>query len=102
MVLANEVEEFICYASEYKEEVLKCQEEMKKFIWLGIHSLYFCNKFKEMPRKNYAEMVKACPAPYWDFLFRNYNQEISIKEYVSKWTPEKWEEALNQLNKEIE
>ena len=101
VVLANEVEEFICYASEYKEEVLKCKTEIETFYWLGELLLNICHQVRRLLRKEYAEMVKACPAPYWDFLFRNYERDISIKEYVSKWTPEKWEEALNQLNKEI-
>lgn len=101
VVLANEVEEFICYASEYKEEVLKCKAEIENFYCLGKILLNVCHQVRGLPRKDYAEIVKACPAPYWDFLFRNYERDISLQEYVSKWVPERWEEALNQLNKEI-
>lgn len=97
VVLANEVEEFICYASDYKYEVLKCKEEIEDFYRLGKLLRDICHGARALPRKDYAEIVKACPAPYWDFLFRNYERDISLQEYVSKWIPEKWEEALSQI-----
>lgn len=97
VVLANEVEEFICYASNYKYEVLKCKEETEDFYRLGKLLRDICHGARALPRKDYAEIVKACPAPYWDFLFRNYERDISLQEYLSKWTPERWEEVLNQI-----
>lgn len=96
VVLTNEIEEFCCYASEYKEEVLQCKAEIENFYKLGKLLLDICKGARALPRKDYAEIVKACPAPYWDFLFRSYERDVSLQEYTSKWDPEKWEQALSQ------
>lgn len=95
VILANEVEEFLCYASEYKEELLKVQRLMSAY-----HNI--CNQLAEtccvfigqIPRSIYAKAVKTMPTIFSGFLFHSYDHEITAEEYTSNWSENKWESCL--------
>ena len=104
IVLMNEVEEFLCYAADYKDELLKVQKLMKAYHKVGNTLAQACRQMILLERKDYARLVQALPKIYQGLLYKNYDRFVSAQEYTSKWNENKWEEyidALENLNKEI-
>lgn len=104
VILLNEVEEFLCYAKDYEDCLRDCQKLMNAFIKVGNKLAISCRKARQMNRKDYSELVKTFPKIYQGLLFFNYDQDITMEEYTSKWHENRWEEyleAVESLNKEI-
>jgi hypothetical protein len=104
VILENEIEEFLCYASDYKEELLKTQKLMNAYYRVGNELAQACRQMILLERKDYAKLVKALPKIYQGLLYMNYDRFVSAQEYTSKWNENKWEEyleAVEKFNKEI-
>ena len=105
IILMNEVEEFLCYASDYKEELIKTQKLMKAYLKVGNQLAAACRTTATiLHRGDYARLVQGFPTIYQGLLYMNYNKDVSAEEYTSKWNENKWEEYLievERLNKKI-
>lgn len=101
VVLTNEVEEFLCYAADYKEELEKVQRLMKSFCKVGDQIAKSCQRLYDIPKKTYAYWVQTLPKIYQDLAFRNYNNTMSTKDYTAKWNENKWELYLEDFEKLI-
>ena len=103
IVIDNEVEEFMCYAADYKEELLKVQNLMKAFCKVGDQIAKSCQRLYDIPKAVYANWVKTLPKIYQDLAFRNYNNVMSTKDYTANWNENKWAdylESFEQLKEE--
>ena len=105
VILENEIAEFLCYAAEYKEELVKTQKLMKAYHKIGNQLAKACRETASiLHRGDYARMVKALPNIFQGLLFLNYDRDITAEEYTANWNENKWEEYLEsveKLNKEI-
>ena len=104
VILAGETKEFLCYASDYKEELEKIQNLMNSFCKIGDQIAKSCQRLCDVPRGTYANWVKTLPKIYQDLAFRNYNDIKSTKDYTASWSANKWDEYLEsfeQLREEL-
>lgn len=104
VILTNEVEEFLCYAADYKEELEKVQGLMKAYCKVGDQIAKSCQRLYDIPKKTYAAWVQTLPKIYQDLAFRNYNNVMSTKDYTAGWNENKWEtylESFEQLKEEL-
>ena len=99
VILTNEVEEFLCYAADYKEELEKVQGLMKAYCKVGDQIARSCQRLYDVPRGTYANWVKTLPKIYQDLAFRNYNDIKSTKDYTANWNENKWDIYLDEFEK---
>jgi T4 RnlA family RNA ligase len=100
IILKNEVEEFLCYAADYKEELEKIQNLMNAYCKVGDQIATQCQKLYDIPRKTYAAWVQTLPRIYQDLAFRNHDYIVSTKDYTYDWGENKWDaylEAFEEL-----
>ena len=103
VILTNEVEEFLCYAADYKEELEKIQGLMKAYCKVGDQIVKSCQRLYDIPKKTYAYWVQTLPKIYQDLAFRNYNNIMSTKDYTAGWNESKWDtylEAFEELKQQ--
>lgn len=101
VVISNEVEEFLCYAADYKEELEKVQNLINSYYKIGDSIAKSCQRLYDIPKKTYAAWVQTLPKIYQDLAFRNYNNIMSTKDYTAKWNESKWELCLEEFEKLI-
>lgn len=99
VILTNEVEEFLCYAADYKEELEKVQNLMKSFCKVGDQIAKSCQRLYDIPKKTYAYWVQTLPKIYQDLAFRNYNNIMSTEAYTTGWSENKWDQYLDEFEK---
>ena len=99
VILSNEVEEFLCYAADYKEELEKVQGLMKSFCKVGDEIAKSCQRLYDIPKRTYAAWVQTLPKIYQDLAFRNYNDIKSAKDYTADWNENKWDTYLEEFEK---
>lgn len=100
VVLLNEVEEFMCYATEYKDRLEEVQKQINLFVNIGDKLAEACREMSSiLSRPDYARLVKAMPDIYHGLLFCNYGASRTMAEYTAKWTEAKWEEYLELFEK---
>ena len=99
VILSNEVEEFLCYAEDYKEELEKIQNLMNSFYKVGDAIAKSCQRLYDIPKRDYANWVQTLPKIYRDLAFRNYNNVMSTKDYTAGWSENKWDEYLDSFEK---
>lgn len=99
VILENEVEEFLCYAADYKDCLLECQELMESFLRVGNWYAAIGHELRSRPRKDYAEIVKALPKLFSGVLFCNYDKRVPMQQYTQGWSINKWEEYLTEFEK---
>lgn len=97
VILTNEVEEFLCYAADYKEELEKVQGLMKAYCKVGDQIAKSCQRLYDIPKKTYAAWVQTLPKIYQDLAFRNYNNVMSTKDYTAGWGENKWDTYLEEF-----
>lgn len=97
IILENEVEEFLCYAADYKEELEKVQKLMNSYHNIGNKLAQACRQMILLERKDYAKIVQAFPKIYQGLLYLNYERFVSAQEYTSKWNENKWDEYLTSI-----
>ena len=104
IILDNEVEEFLCYASDYRDRLEYCKNMMMAFHNVSNSLLKTYRALvTKLSKKEYAELVRQEQKIYQKLLFNNYSNTISAEDYTSSWDENKWAaciEALeDQLNK---
>lgn len=95
IILQNEIEEFLCCASEYKEQLLMTKHLLDSFFTVSNKILNSCRTLRTIPRKTYADFVKTYPIIFHGMMFRNYDQDCTAEEYTSQWVESKWEVYLD-------
>lgn len=97
IVVNNEIEEFLCYASDYKAEIDACKALIDKYYIIADWCVNVCQKARKLPRNEYAALVKTFPAIFQGLLFKNYDKVVTVREFTANWTENKWEEHLEAL-----
>ena len=99
IVVNNEIEEFLCYASDYKAEIDACKALIDKYYIIADWCVNVCQKARKLPRNEYAALVKTFPGIFQGLLFKNYDKVVTVREFTANWTENKWEEHLEALEK---
>ena len=96
IILENEINEFCVYASEYKDELFKLQQEMNNIELVANQCLEQLKQYKKLSKKDFAQKVNLLNYNMLkDFCFKNYDENLSWKDYTSNWSSTKWEKILN-------
>ena len=99
VILMNEVEEFLCYAEDYREELEHVQSLMNSYFKIGTEIAKSCQRLYDIPKKTYAAWVQTLPKVYHDFAFKNYNDIKTPQAYTADWNENKWEVCLDSFEK---
>jgi hypothetical protein len=99
IIADNEIAEFLCYASDYKEELEKVHNLMKAFCKIGNKLAESCQKLRSVSRGTFAVFVKTFPKIYQDIMFRNYEHDMTMEEYTAGWSENKWDTYLEEFEK---
>jgi T4 RnlA family RNA ligase len=99
VILMNEVEEFLCYAEDYREELEKVQSLMQAYFTVGTEIAKSCQRLYDIPKRTYAAWVQTLPKIYHDFAFKNYNDIKTPQDYTADWNENKWEACLDNFEK---
>jgi hypothetical protein len=100
VIINNEIEEFLCYASDYKEDLQEVQKLVNSFINIGNNLAKACRAIADkLDKEDYARLVKALPKLYQGLLFCNYSKEFTMQELTKEWHINKWEDRLAQFEK---
>lgn len=98
VILSHEVDEFLTYAEDYKDDITGIMSSMCIFdINATQLKMNFSTYIKQgYSRKEYAQKVmELISHKFNDYLFKLYdNPTLTWDEYVSKWNASKWEKFL--------
>lgn len=95
VIIENEIEEFLCYAADYKDALIKTKQLMKAYCNVGNKLAEMCRTTATiLHRGDYARMIKTVPTLFQGLLFMNYDRDVSAEEYTSGWNENKWEACL--------
>jgi T4 RnlA family RNA ligase len=97
VILTNEVEEFLCYATDYKEELERVQNLMESFYKVGDQIAMSCQRLYNIPKRTFAAWVQTLPKIYQDLAFKNYNNIMFTKDYTAGWNENKWDTCLENF-----
>ena len=93
IILANEVDEFLTYCQDYKQEVDDVRGCMICIETYANNQVeVYKTKFGNLSRREYVENIsRDVKQPFFkNFFFKNYNYTLSWKEYTSNWSLNKW------------
>lgn len=97
VILANEEEEFLCYAKDYTDQIKHCKSLVNTYYTLGEMFAAAGRRASRLSRAEYAEMVKCFPRIFQGLMFVNYERECSVRDYTADWTSAKWEKYLTSM-----
>ncbi len=105
VILSNEIEEFLCYAADYKEALEDVQKQMTAFSNIGNQLAAACRAISDkLEKRDYARLVKALPKIYQGLLYSNYDKDVTVEEFTSSWNENRWAEyleAFEELEQEV-
>lgn len=99
IVLQNEIAEFLCYASDFEDELWACQKLINTYYRLGNSLAATVRRARNMSRGDFAGLVKTFPKIFQDLLFKNYDRDLSTEDYTVGWRENRWEDCLVELEK---
>lgn len=88
--LSGEQEEFLTYAEEYKDSLMKVSKAIKKFKKDCKNSLLKLRKKSYKTRKEQALEIQKYPENIRPFLFKNIDENVSIEDFTKNWNASKW------------
>lgn len=95
-ILNGEQNEFLTYASEYKQQLEKIETQMKQIYETFKNCFYTMMNLELLSPKDYAQIVKKQPTMVQDYLFK-FNNGTFVKQYLSSWSINKWCDILDSM-----
>ena len=97
VILNGEQDEFLLYAEEWTNELMKVQTAMHLFAHSAREKLAEIFEMKNFEnRGQYAAVVKNSPHMMQDFLFHCFNEQI-FWDYAKKWSAADWVKAITPI-----
>lgn len=96
IILSSEIEEFLIYANEYKEELEKILYYMNCVKDNSLNALKHIKSLKLTNKKEYAKVVLAYQKYIQSYLFENFDKYVSWEEHIKKLDANKWLKILEQ------
>ena len=97
MILENDQEEFLSYFPRYREEIEKISRDIQNIEKTANYYKELLKRENFSNKKEYVQKVNEMQVPcaFRDFIFKNFNEDVEWKEYVSSWHINKWKEILS-------
>lgn len=100
VILANEEDEFLVYALDYKDQLNSIKDKMNKFERDCKKAKYELSKINFESRKQYSDKVKRYPKIIQPYLFNQFMNNLTFEEYVKNWTIYAWERIVEAYSDE--
>ena len=99
VILKGEMDEFLIYASDYRDQIEQTKITMDSYIQAINGIGEFARGLRHLEKKKAAEVIKNFDKIAQPIMFMNYDKDVSGEEYVSGWNTYKWERAIEQYIK---
>lgn len=99
VILKGEMNEFLIYASDYKEQIEFVKGLMDNFTACVDYAGKLARSLRSLDRPQAAEVIKHFDAIAQPIMFFNYNKDMSGEDYVNGWDAYKWDRILTQYEK---
>lgn len=98
-ILRGEADEFLIYASDYKDNLMEVQSLMKSYIGAIDGIAVFSRGLRKLCRKDAAQIIENFDKIARPIMFANYERDVGGEDWVKNWDSYKWERVLNQYTK---
>lgn len=99
IILKGEINEFLIYASDYKDQMNSTKQLMDSYIEAMDGVGYLARGLRKLDRPAAAEIIKNFDKIAQSIMFMNYDKNVSGEEYVRGWDTYRWERTLIQYEK---
>lgn len=101
VILTGETSEFLVYCADYKDAIEKIKNKMMLFREALKSALQDIKQKTHsaglISRKDFAALVKEYPTYVQPYLFLNYDNSVSVEDYLKEWNTCKWEKVVKLL-----
>ena len=99
VILKGEMEEFLIYASDYKDQIEYVKRLMDDFIILMDDCALITRNLRKLNRRHAAEVIKNFHKLIQNIMFMNLDRHVGGREYTYGWDTYKWERTLEHFTK---
>lgn len=99
VILRGEMDEFIIYASDYKDQIEYVKKLMDDFVQFMDACALMTKNLRKLSRPEAAEVIKKFHKLVQNIMFMNLETLVGGKEYTKDWDTYKWERALENYTK---
>ena len=99
IIIKGEMEEFLIYASDYKEQLNWTKQLMDDFTYFMDDCALLAKSLGKLERPEAAYIIKKFSKIAQPIMFMNLDRHVSGGEYVREWDAPKWERALEMFTK---
>jgi hypothetical protein len=99
IILKGEMEEFLIYAADYKDQMLWTKQLMDDFTNVMDTAGLLAHNLRKLSRPEAAEVIKPFHKIVQPVMFMNLDRHVSGREYVRDWDVNKWERILEHFVK---
>ena len=94
VILKGEMDEFLIYASDYKDQIEYVKTLMDEFTVLMDDCALITRNLRKLERAEAAEIIKKFHKLIQNIMFMNLDRQVSGREYTYGWDTYKWERTL--------
>jgi hypothetical protein len=94
IILKGEMDEFIIYASDYKDQIEYVKKLMDDFVHFMDACALMTRNLRKLSRPEAAEVIKKFHKLVQNIMFMNLDRLVGGREYTYGWDTYKWERAL--------
>lgn len=102
IILRGEMDEFIIYASDYKDQIEWVKKLMDELIVFVDGCALMTRNLRKLPRPEAAEVIKKFHKFVQPIMFMNLDRIVGGRAYTCDWDTYKWERALDNFTNFIE
>jgi hypothetical protein len=99
IILRGEMQEFVIYAADYKDQITYVKQLMDNFTDVMDTAGLLASNLRKMSRPEAAEVIKPFHKIVKPIMFMNLDRHVSGREYVKNWDVNKWERCLEYFVK---
>jgi len=99
IILKGEINEFLIYAADYKDQMNSTKKLMDSYIEAMDGVGYLARGLRKLDRPAAAEIIKNFDKIAQSIMFMNYDKDVSGEDYVRGWDTHRWERTLVQYEK---
>lgn len=99
IIIKGEMEEFLIYASDYKEQLNWTKQLMDDFTYFMDDCALLAKSLSKLERPEAAYIIKKFYKIAQPIMFMNLDRHVSGREYVREWDAPKWERTLEMFTK---
>ena len=102
IILRGEMDEFLIYASDYKDQIEWVKKLMDEFIVFVDNCALMTRNLRKLERAEAANTIKKFHKLAQTIMFLNLDRPVGGREYTEDWDVYKWERALDNFTKFLE